>query len=177
MEKGEFSRQYKHPNWQKKRLEALQEAEFTCQNCFDNESQLHVHHKRYVKGRAIWEYQTWELEVLCEECHEYAHQTKDQLQELIARLPVMGMSEIMGLILGYCEAVTGPCNLGGVYPEWKDSPDAYEAGILAGRCCSNMSVRDIGSLSDEITKVDRHHEHKIGITTTVWSIGKLDDNF
>ena len=42
-----FSEQYKHPLWQKKRLEILEFSEFTCDNCGDTESQLHIHHRAY----------------------------------------------------------------------------------------------------------------------------------
>lgn len=65
----DFKDQYKHPMWQKKRLEALNDAGFMCQRCCGDEEQLHVHHKVYVKGRKIWEYAISELSVLCESCH------------------------------------------------------------------------------------------------------------
>ena len=51
-----FSAQYKHPLWQKKRLEALSGSGFECQNCGSKDDQLHVHHKSYVKGRNVWDY-------------------------------------------------------------------------------------------------------------------------
>jgi hypothetical protein len=95
--------QYKHPLWQKTRAESLDAASYTCQRCGDKESQLHVHHKRYVKGRMIWEYGIEELEVLCEPCHELSHAEKDALQEFIARLPSEAIPEILGLLIGYCE--------------------------------------------------------------------------
>jgi len=99
----EWKDQYKHPNWQRRRAEALESAEYKCQRCGDTETQLHVHHKRYIKGRMVWEYGTGELEVLCEPCHELSHAEKDALQEFIARLPSEAIPEILGLLLGYCE--------------------------------------------------------------------------
>lgn len=100
--------QYKHPLWQKKRLEALEAAEFTCQCCMDSESQLQVHHRAYIKGRMIWEYEVGELEVLCESCHSSAHASKEVLNLLIARIPVDALDEIIGLIGGYCSTANGP---------------------------------------------------------------------
>jgi hypothetical protein len=100
--------QYKHPMWQKKRLEALQAAGFECQCCQDGESQLHVHHRAYIKGRNVWEYEVGELEVLCESCHSTAHASKDVLNLLIARVPVDALEEIIGLIGGYCSTASGP---------------------------------------------------------------------
>jgi hypothetical protein len=80
---SEFSDQYKHPKWQKKRLEMLEAAQFECSSCGDKESQLHVHHKHYVKGRKVWDYESWEFAVLCDKCHKEAHEFIDALSETI----------------------------------------------------------------------------------------------
>ena len=90
MTKMTYSEQLKHPNWQRKRLEALNAAEFRCQCCYDAETTLHVHHKRYFKGRMAWEYALAELAVLCESCHEEEHAKDDVRQRLFSRLDVDG---------------------------------------------------------------------------------------
>lgn len=107
----EFKEQYKHPNWQKKRLEALSSSNYTCQSCLDGENQLHVHHKRYVKGRKIWEYGLNELEVLCNGCHEIVHEEKEELSYLLAKIDSDGLRELIGLISGYCGCCSGPLML------------------------------------------------------------------
>lgn len=71
-----FKNQYKHPLWQKKRLEVLESHEYRCQFCGDGDSELHVHHLRYVSGRNVWEYDLDELSCLCESCHKYIHEIK-----------------------------------------------------------------------------------------------------
>ncbi len=103
-----FAAQYKNPLWQKKRLEAMEEADFKCQMCFGSEEQLHVHHKRYIKGRRIWEYDNNELVVLCHECHEIVHHEQEVLKRTIALIDVMAIEEIIGLIAGYCSEAVGP---------------------------------------------------------------------
>ncbi len=85
-----YREQLLHPNWQRKRLEALQKAEFHCERCSDGDNTLHVHHKRYVKGRLAWEYELGELAVLCEACHEEEHQDQQLRSELLARLQMDG---------------------------------------------------------------------------------------
>lgn len=95
--------QYKHPNWQKKRLEALDAAGFECDDCGTKEDQLHVHHRRYVKGRMIWEYTLDELEVLCADCHETAHKKKDALICLL--FGPEGWAVGLDRVLGYATAV------------------------------------------------------------------------
>ena len=64
-----YSEQLKSPMWQKKRLEILNRDNFTCQDCGDTESQLQVHHKSYVFGNKVWEYDNDNLVTLCETCH------------------------------------------------------------------------------------------------------------
>lgn len=85
MAKMTYAEQLKHPNWQRRRLEALESSGFSCENCGDKETTLHVHHKRYIKGRMAWEYELEELSVLCEPCHESHHRDENVLQEIASR--------------------------------------------------------------------------------------------
>jgi hypothetical protein len=59
---------YKHPNWQRKRLEILNRDNFTCVACADRDSTLHVHHIAYGSGD-IWDVPDEFLQTLCEQCH------------------------------------------------------------------------------------------------------------
>lgn len=61
---------YKHPNWQRKRLEILSRDDFTCVACGDKESTLHVHHMLYPAGE-VWEIDDKFLQTLCEDCHDF----------------------------------------------------------------------------------------------------------
>jgi len=58
------------PRWQRKRLEIFQRDDFSCQLCGDTQTELHVHHKKYVAGRNPWEYDEKELITLCIHCHK-----------------------------------------------------------------------------------------------------------
>jgi hypothetical protein len=69
-QQGKYSTKLKDPRWQKKRLQILERDEFTCQNCLDSESTLHVHHKAYIQDRDPWDYPDTLLVTLCEGCHE-----------------------------------------------------------------------------------------------------------
>lgn len=92
--------QYKHPEWQKKRLECLEAANWECQECGAKEDELHVHHPRYVKGRMVWEYPVTELAVLCESCHKAAHSLLDEIKYELA----MSSSSTVWAALGYVRA-------------------------------------------------------------------------
>jgi hypothetical protein len=89
-----FFEKYKSPLWQKKRLEVLENADWTCEVCQDSNSQLHVHHKKYFKGRDPWDYENDQLAVLCESCHEDRHNRVDLLSLVCSKLPVDGMKWI-----------------------------------------------------------------------------------
>lgn len=64
-----YQEQLRHPKWQKKRLEIMEENNFTCQNCGSTEKTLNVHHGYYEKGLFAWEYPDSSLHCLCEICH------------------------------------------------------------------------------------------------------------
>ena len=67
----------KHPKWQKRRLEVLQEAGFRCEKCGAEDATLHVHHAYYEKGLAPWDYPAQSLHNLCENCHKRAQDRAD----------------------------------------------------------------------------------------------------
>jgi len=66
---------YKDPRWQKRRLEVLEAAGFECQHCGDGSNTLHVHHTYYVPNRDVWDYPSFALECLCEDCHAGKHES------------------------------------------------------------------------------------------------------
>jgi hypothetical protein len=63
------------PQWQKKRLEVLEAAGWKCSECGAEDRQLQIHHKRYIAGAKPWEYESDDLAVLCDRCHEKEHGT------------------------------------------------------------------------------------------------------
>lgn len=98
---SEFWQKYKDPRWQKLRLQKMEQAKFKCEHCEDDSSTLNVHHKRYRRGANPWEYELWELECLCESCHEAHHELKNRLNAAVAQLDLYYYHEL----LGYAEAL------------------------------------------------------------------------
>lgn len=130
----EFKDQYKHPLWQKRRLDVLEKNGFECSCCGDSESQLHVHHRQYFKGRKVWEYADDELEVLCDSCHEEAHHTVDELKEVLSTLPLDGLREVAALVAGFRSYAFGPSGFDGgkTYNAlFLSDPYAFRAGHIA----------------------------------------------
>lgn len=76
---SKWAAQYKHPKWQKKRLEVLERDGFKCRKCGADDKPLHVHHFEYVKGRKVWEYKDHELITLCDGCHSEIHKIQEVL--------------------------------------------------------------------------------------------------
>jgi hypothetical protein len=79
-----YWQQLKHPKWQRRRLEILQRDDFMCAACLATEKTLHVHHKRYVKGRMLWEYPDDELVALCDDCHAVEHERINEFLGVVA---------------------------------------------------------------------------------------------
>lgn len=68
-----YAEKLKSPKWQKKRLEILNLRGFKCELCNNEEKELHVHHRFYLKGRQPWQYDNDIFQVLCSDCHEKQH--------------------------------------------------------------------------------------------------------
>jgi len=81
MTKQEFADQYKHPKWQKRRLEILERDGYKCQKCGDEETMLHVHHLKYLKNKPPWESPRGDLVTLCRDCHKLITWRKPSLNE------------------------------------------------------------------------------------------------
>jgi len=77
-----YSEKLKDPRWQKKRLEVLQRDSFTCQLCGDAETELHVHHHTYAKGRQPWEYELTNFSTYCKHCHCVVEDLKTSFSEI-----------------------------------------------------------------------------------------------
>ena len=78
-----YSEKLKSPKWQKKRLEILQRDNFMCKNCGDEETELHVHHKKYIFGKEVYDYNNEDLITLCKECHYNITISKKNIKEMI----------------------------------------------------------------------------------------------
>ena len=130
-----FKEQYFSPNWQRKRLEVMQDANFSCENCGDTDTTLNVHHKRYVKGRMVWEYERSELQCLCEPCHRTHHDARASLDALLLRSS-MSLQGVVALMTGIAD---GNCEL----DEPANVPDGFtaefELGILVSILDCQMS--------------------------------------
>lgn len=103
MAKLTYGEQLKHPNWQRKRLEVMEAAGFECENCGDKDSTLNVHHRRYVKGRMVWEYDGPDLVCLCAQCHQDEHEERELLDLLLVAGGRMAVQNAIGLLGGWLD--------------------------------------------------------------------------
>lgn len=125
-----YSEQLRHPNWQRKRLEAFNHYGFECSNCGDKEQTLNVHHKRYVKGRMAWEYEIDDLAVLCGPCHAAEHEEREMLDRILADAGGSELERVIGLVSGFLYAEMSI--MGYTAEEGRQhSPQYFELGIGA----------------------------------------------
>jgi hypothetical protein len=66
-----YAEKLRNPLWQKKRLQVLNRDKWACRCCRDTSKELHVHHKKYIRGRNPWESPMDDLETLCRSCHAF----------------------------------------------------------------------------------------------------------
>lgn len=65
-----YQKQLADPKWQRKRLEILQRDNFKCTLCDDDTVELHVHHKKYERGKKAHEYEDSNFTSVCAHCHQ-----------------------------------------------------------------------------------------------------------
>ncbi len=95
---SEYSEKLKDPRWQKLRLEVMQRDRFRCVDCGRGDQHLNVHHPRYKRGLAPWEYPADELVTLCQDCHEAAHRLKDEAAFLLHQLKLKNSERIINAL-------------------------------------------------------------------------------
>ena len=103
MSKPTYREQLLDPRWQRKRLERLSLSDFACEACGDKENTLHVHHRRYVKGRMAWEYTAEELQTLCKQCHADQHSQQEVFETLLQQAKTsrgMTQFDVMAFVAG-----------------------------------------------------------------------------
>lgn len=84
-----YSEKLKDQRWQKKRLKLLESSSWKCQNeaCsnINENTQLQIHHKVYLKGLNPWDYEDWAYIVLCEECHRFYQERMEKGSIVLAQ--------------------------------------------------------------------------------------------
>jgi hypothetical protein len=71
-----YAEKLKDPRWQRKRLEVLERDKWMCVECKSTILTLHVHHIKYTVDMP-WEEPIKHLTTLCEQCHEFEEQLKE----------------------------------------------------------------------------------------------------
>lgn len=77
MPNAEYLEYLKSPEWQEKRIAAVQAADYRCQVC-NTPNHLDVHHRTYERFKNEL---PGDLTVLCRSCHELFHKTKREAIE------------------------------------------------------------------------------------------------
>ncbi len=98
---SDFFELYKHPLWQKKRLEIMERDGFQCVECGSNDTILNVHHSYYRRGAKPWEYDDDDLHTLCATCHKNRESAKTCLLRLFGRLCLYRQDQIIGFSAGF----------------------------------------------------------------------------
>ncbi len=79
-----YSEKLRKPAWQKKRLSVLERDKFTCILCGDDETELHVHHKKYTGEPEDAPLE--DLTTLCKFCHKFTEEAKSNSWEIMGRM-------------------------------------------------------------------------------------------
>lgn len=111
--KQTYSELLRHPKWQMKRLEILNRDNATCRLCGDTETELHIHHKQYIKGNKPWEYENESLITYCKVCHKVVEYCKTAQDWIIFKTIKFAKKEDWFFIsIYYYDSLEGCYNMG-----------------------------------------------------------------
>jgi len=127
---SEFFALYRRPEWQRKRLEVMEAADFQCQDCEASDRTLNVHHRFYKKGAKPWEYEAGELICLCEQCHSARHNAVDKVKRVMMDMPAFLLESVAGYALGRWLQDNEARRFGGHYADFEGLWEVSE-GIVA----------------------------------------------
>jgi hypothetical protein len=118
-----YSQLLRDPRWQRKRLEALQASDFKCCMCGDGETELHIHHQYYERGKKPWEYELDSLDALCSPCHEATELLKRSIFEKLTH-PIYSQGFwVLNDIWGGAQDL----NVSALLTKIRDNPELAEA--------------------------------------------------
>jgi len=155
MNKTSYSEKLRDPRWQKKRLEALNANDFTCELCGDNTSPLHVHHKEYLSKKVEpWQYDVRQLAVLCDACHDAYHSGNgfDMLKFICSFADMdgpTGRDDAAVVLAGFLGAPYAPLLKCFGMPDLPHFQKLYKDGEKAQRYVGNTNNRGT-SLPEEV---------------------------
>ena len=95
-----YTEKLKDPRWQKMRLEVLEEAAFSCDQCGDEATELHVHHGYYRKGANPWDYERSTLRCLCKVCHKAEEERRAKLARILGEFCGDDVDFLIGFVTG-----------------------------------------------------------------------------
>lgn len=108
---SKYSERLKDPQWQKRRLEILSNANFACQRCKCTSRTLHVHHNLYRKNTDPWDYPDRELMALCDQCHKREEAQREQMLALLCRFEELCLVPQMVMSLEALVKYDDPCRV------------------------------------------------------------------
>jgi hypothetical protein len=100
-----YAEKLKDPRWQKKRLLILERDNFHCTECKDDKETLQIHHKRYFRNKAPWDYEDRYLTTLCETCHfiqEFYHKYFNKSEFPFLIIKTQWGNAVSKIVLAYC---------------------------------------------------------------------------
>jgi hypothetical protein len=80
---SEYRQKLKDYRWNTVRKEILKRDNYTCVNCHQDSTVIHVHHTYYDLDLDPWEYDPISLITLCDNCHAEYHKTDKFLNKVL----------------------------------------------------------------------------------------------
>lgn len=140
-----YAEKLRDPRWQKKRLQVLEAAQFTCQSCGAKDQELHVHHPAYRKGADPWDYDN--LVCLCARCHESIERTTADINIDLSMIPAKeadDIAKVISMAINMRLAIGKPCTgIGIIQDMWTLAATAGVPKEIASRVSNRSTAYEL----------------------------------
>lgn len=147
----------KDPRWQRRRLEVMQNDNFTCRDCGNQSTTLNVHHVYYIKGRDPWDYPDQCLKTLCEPCHKRRHELQSEMDYVMSLLGLESLQQLLGYakgwalkFRGHAFSVAGHDEAFGAVDALVSRPIAYIANLPGDYPVSSEALEEATKEVDDV---------------------------
>lgn len=96
---GDLNSQYADDRWSRRRADFFSHNGRQCQSCQRTDTETQLHHRYYERGRALWDYDDFDLVCLCKSCHGLWHKTNNfYRKEIACNCNVTDLAGMMGAL-------------------------------------------------------------------------------
>lgn len=121
-----YKQQLMTPQWAAFKREVRWKKGNACEICKRGDQVMNVHHWFYDPERSLWEYELWEVSLLCEICHQEMHKRLNEFRQFVFPKLTPNVFRVLNSALVVGLQFNDPLKLAYAIAEMSASPGSVE---------------------------------------------------